>query len=119
MKSYVLGKKFSQWSTLNTHRSIHDGEKRFNCQYCGLKYTLKSSLQIHIRTKHLGLAKKYHCNVCGKTINARGKLEHLRTHSGETPHKCPVCDRGFNRADNLKTHMKTHSGNNTDRHPVH
>ena len=33
---------------------------------------------------------------------------HRFVHSGEKPHVCNLCGRGFNQSNNLKTHMKSH-----------
>jgi KRAB domain-containing zinc finger protein len=35
---------------------------------------------------------------------------HLRTHRGEQPFHCDVCNKFFNRSDKLKLHLRTHTG---------
>lgn len=36
--------------------------------------------------------------------------KHIGTHTGETPHVCNVCEKGFTRPSFLKRHVKTHTG---------
>ncbi|KAH9380230.1 hypothetical protein HPB48_016088 [Haemaphysalis longicornis] len=35
---------------------------------------------------------------------------HERTHTGETPFMCAICERGFKRKDTLEDHLNTHTG---------
>ena len=35
---------------------------------------------------------------------------HIRTHTGNKPYQCDICDKGFSRNSNLQTHIRTHTG---------
>ncbi|XP_050502716.1 B-cell lymphoma/leukemia 11B isoform X2 [Diabrotica virgifera virgifera] len=49
------------------------------------------------------------CDYCGKKFRYQNNLEvHKRTHTGELPYKCTVCDHVCAQSSKLKKHMKIH-----------
>ena len=51
------------------------------------------------------------CSVCEKEFAFQSWLiRHLKSHTGEKPHKCELCNKMFSLRDNLQQHLKAHSG---------
>ncbi|MCP3871912.1 MAG: C2H2-type zinc finger protein [Desulfobacteraceae bacterium] len=51
------------------------------------------------------------CNQCDYSSSQADNLRrHLKRHSGEKSNKCNQCEFASIQAGDLKTHMKTHSG---------
>ncbi|XP_017768034.1 PREDICTED: B-cell lymphoma/leukemia 11A [Nicrophorus vespilloides] len=49
------------------------------------------------------------CDYCGKKFRYQSNLDvHRRTHTGELPYKCTVCDHACAQSSKLKRHMKIH-----------
>ncbi|XP_029643971.1 zinc finger protein 433-like [Octopus sinensis] len=50
------------------------------------------------------------CNICYRTFTARNNLKrHIRLHTGYKPYTCNICSSSFTRKDDLKFHLLKHN----------
>jgi len=49
------------------------------------------------------------CRVCGKRFHHQSHIiRHERTHSGESPFVCDICQKSFMQLSSLKAHKQKH-----------
>jgi len=86
-------------------------KKKFPCLFllCQKEFTSNRDLVRHTRT-HTG-EKPHRCSVCDVAFAGKSNMvAHMRTHTGEKPFKCPHCDKSFSWNTSLKCHIRTHTG---------
>ncbi|TDH03457.1 hypothetical protein EPR50_G00164350 [Perca flavescens] len=88
---------------------LEQKRKTYACDWCCKSFAQSADLRRHLRT-HTG-ERPHRCTFCSKSFSQRGNLRrHLRIHTGERPYSCPHCCRTFSDGDTMKKHKRTHSG---------
>ncbi|XP_017329700.1 zinc finger protein 711 isoform X4 [Ictalurus punctatus] len=130
---------FADDKDLQRHMEVFQGHKTHQCPHCEHKSTNSSDLKRHIISVHTKDF-PHKCDVCEKGFHRPSELKkHAETHRGnkvhqcrhcdfkisdpftlsrhilsvhtkELPFKCKRCKRGFRQQNELKKHVKTHSG---------
>ncbi|CAH1778341.1 unnamed protein product [Owenia fusiformis] len=79
--------------------------QRYVCNVCNKVMARKDHYNYHMKT-HTG-EKPHKCNLCQKTFITGGQLNrHHRSHTGEKHYKCNLCEKQYASLTNLKYHIK-------------
>lgn len=64
-------------------------------------------LSINEETLDTNNTSDFQCNVCGKELlSAYTLVNHMRSHTGERPYGCSVCEKFFKTKSNLNEHYR-------------
>ena len=92
---------------------VFSGEimKQYNCLLCNREYKYASGLKRHISSKHLN-ERPFQCSYCDYSSTRKCILEqHEMRHTGERPHVCGLCGKGYIHEGALNSHInKEHLG---------
>jgi KRAB domain-containing zinc finger protein len=108
VKCEICKKNFKHLQSLRFHQKIHES-KRFECQFCDLKYLTEGQLNHHM--KFHKNPEQFKCLICGHQTKRKEHLEmHLKTHNKnrEKNFRCNQCDFKTNHKQSLKSHLKSH-----------
>ena len=75
----------------------------------------KFSKKGHLRSLENKRSKLVPCYFCPYLSRYKSTVtRHERTHTGERPFKCDICELAFNAKSNMKVHSKTHEKNHNN-----
>ncbi|XP_078502578.1 uncharacterized protein LOC144758843 [Lissotriton helveticus] len=126
---------FNNKTLLSRQKRIDTSLRAYACAECKKTFTGKTHLLLHKQTHkdrypytehemrfadkathektHKG-ERPFHCNICEKSFTKKGHLlQHQSVHTGERPYHCTVCSKPFSQKAHLVLHQRTHTGERT------
>lgn len=93
------------------HLRTHSDCKPFKCNECDKCFRSSANLQAHLAVHAPLEERRYSCEFCGLKIALQHNyLVHLRRHTKEFKDRCLVCGKGAANSTDLKIHMMEHTG---------
>lgn len=105
---YICSKVLSSRGNLAKHLVLHNLDKPWVCNLCGIGFNAKRDHKHHYLQHHTNERPNI-CNVCGKGyVDSRYLLEHMVFHRQERSHSCDICGKAFRTAKCVARHKKRH-----------
>lgn len=79
----------------------------YNCSECGKILKARRTYLTHM---HRHRKRKYFCELCSRTFTDLENLKrHMRKHTGERAFPCTICPKSFNSRYHLEDHIRIHT----------
>ncbi|XP_069021988.1 uncharacterized protein [Embiotoca jacksoni] len=106
----LCGKSFPNSKVFKRHDRVHRNGRIHICQQCGKGFVYSFGLTKHIQMVHSRI-KPFICQICNKGFYTKRDVEiHIRIHTGEKPFPCTLCEKKFTRRVELNVHLRWHKG---------
>ncbi|XP_029710975.1 zinc finger protein 773 [Aedes albopictus] len=105
---HSLRAKRKHCTSKGQHISTAEQEKQIKCELCH-RMVKSKNMRSHMWAQHSNKSihpLKTQCKICEKYYYKIYIKDHMATHTGELPHKCEFCGRGFAAYNNLVIHRR-------------
>uniref|UniRef100_A0A7N9CDU5 Zinc finger protein Y-linked n=1 Tax=Macaca fascicularis TaxID=9541 RepID=A0A7N9CDU5_MACFA len=104
-KCEMCEKGFHRPSELKKHVAVHKGKKMHQCRHCDFKIADPFVLSRHILSVHTKDL-PFRCKRCRKGFRQQNELKkHMKTHSGRKVYQCEYCEYSTTDASGFKRHV--------------